>query len=91
MEDSESFQQSELKVKLPNRSFQELLYANSDRIIHHIERETSLEIGGRDSHLTLKGTPQEIEEGRIIINNLANMYDEKRNIAEKDVSLVISK
>jgi phosphate starvation-inducible PhoH-like protein len=91
MEDSESFQQSELKVKLPNRSFQELLYANSDRIINHIERETGLEIGGRDSHLTLKGTPQEIEEGRIIINNLGTLHSEKNSIAEQDVSLVISK
>jgi phosphate starvation-inducible PhoH-like protein len=91
MEDSESFQQSELVVKLPNRSFQEVLYANSDRIIHHIERETGLEIGGRDSQLTLKGTAQRIEEGKSIINNLASMYGEGRAIHENDVTLVISK
>jgi phosphate starvation-inducible PhoH-like protein len=91
MEDSESFQQSELIVKLPDRSFQEVLYANSDRIIHHIERETGLEIGGRDSQLTLKGSPQEIEEGKSIISNLARMYGERKTIGENDVSLVINK
>ena len=91
MEDLESFQQSELIVKNPDRSFQEALYANSDRIIHHIERETGLEIGGRDSHLTLKGSPQRIEEGKTIIHNLVSMYGERRSIAEKDVSLVINK
>jgi phosphate starvation-inducible PhoH-like protein len=91
MEDSESFQQSELIVKLPDRGFQEVLYANSDRIIHHIERETGLEIGGRDSHLTLKGTPQEIKEGKSIISNLSHMYGERKTIVENDVSLVINK
>ena len=91
MEDSESFQQSELVVKLPDRSFQEVLYANSDRIIHHIERETGLEIGGRDSQLTLKGTPQRIEEGKSIISNLASIFGEGRAIHENDVTLVISK
>ena len=91
MEDSESFQHSELKVKLPDRNFQELLYANSDRIIHHIEQETGLDISGRDSHLTLKGTPQRIEEGRKILDNLVALYGEKERIKEEDISLIISK
>jgi len=90
MEDSESFRFSELKVKLQNRNFQELLYANSDRIIHQIERETGLDIAGRDSHLTLRGTSRRIEEGKRIIDNLLALYLEKHRIGDKDLSLIIN-
>jgi phosphate starvation-inducible PhoH-like protein len=91
MEDPESFRASELKVKLPNRNFQELLYANSDRIIHHIERETGLDIAGRDSYLTLRGTPKRVEEGKRIIDNLLSLYRDTERIGERELSLIINK
>jgi phosphate starvation-inducible PhoH-like protein len=91
MDDAESSTDSEIKVQLPNRKFQELLYANSDRIIHHIERETGLQIAGRDSYLTLRGDPPKLEEGRRIIDNLLSVYLEKNRIGDQELSLIISR
>jgi phosphate starvation-inducible PhoH-like protein len=89
MEDSDSFQIAEQKLKLPNRNFQELLYANSDEIIHRIERETGIDIAGRDALITLRGLPGRVEEGKRIIDNLFSLYLDKNRINERDLTHII--
>lgn len=89
MEDSESSKVSEQKLELPNRNFQELLYANSDRIIQRIEHETGIDIAGRDAQLTLRGSPKRVEEGKRIIDNLLSLYLDKNRIGDRDVTHII--
>jgi phosphate starvation-inducible PhoH-like protein len=89
MEDSESSKVSEQKLELPNRNFQELLYANSDRIIQRIEHETGIDIAGRDAQLTLRGSPKRVEEGKRIIDNLLSLYLDKNSIGDRDVTHII--
>jgi phosphate starvation-inducible PhoH-like protein len=91
MEDSESFTNFEETVKLPSRGVQELFFANSDRIIHHIEKETGLYIAGRDSQLTLRGTQHSIEEGKKIIHNIISLHRNKSSVGEKDITYIISR
>ena len=81
----------EEKVELPSRSIQELLYANSDRIIHDIEQTTGLYIAGRDSCLTLRGDRHSIEQGKRIIQNIISLHQEKQVIGENEISYIISK
>jgi phosphate starvation-inducible PhoH-like protein len=90
MEDSESSKVSEQKFELPNRNFQEFLYANSDRIIQRIERETGIDISGRDAHLTLRGSPRRVEEGKRIIENLLSLYLDKNRLGERDLTHIIN-
>lgn len=91
MKDPEPLQVLEEKVKLPDVSVQEILYANSDRIIHSIEKETGLYIAGRDSQLTLRGSRRSIQEGKKIIENVISLYREKNHIVESDVAYIINR
>lgn len=96
MEDSESFSTLEAKtveekIELPDKSIQELLYANGDRIIHDIERETGLSIAGRADRFILRGNEREIQEGKKIIENIISLYRESRRVKPKDVSFIIKK
>jgi len=91
MEDSESLRVLEEKVKLPGRNVEELLYADSDRIIHDIEEGTGLYIAGRESYLTLRGNLKNIQEGKRIIQNIISLYREKNHIGRKDISFIINK
>jgi phosphate starvation-inducible PhoH-like protein len=91
MEDTESLKSVEAKVELPDRWSQELFYANSDSIIHDIERETGLYIAGRESKLTLKGDEQSIREGKRIIENIISLSQNKRRVSQKDIHYIINK
>lgn len=91
MEDSESLTILEVKVNLPDRSVQEFLYANNDRIIHDIERETGLDISARESQLTLRGDPKHIKEGKNIIGNIISLLRERNTVGEKDVAHIINR
>ncbi len=91
MEDTESLKSIEQKIKLPDRNVQELFYANSDSIIHDIEKETGLYIAGRESQLTLRGNEKRIQKGRRIIENIISLAHNKKNISQKDIDFIISK
>ncbi len=104
MEDSESFKitQSfistrdvktpvESKFEIPERSIQELFYANSDEILHEIEKEIGLYIGGREAHLILRGDQRKIKEGKKIIENIVSLYQNKKRIDRNDVSYIINR
>jgi hypothetical protein len=47
---------SEARLELRDRGVLQVLYANSDELLHQIENATGLSIGGRSSHLSLRGT-----------------------------------
>jgi phosphate starvation-inducible PhoH-like protein len=81
----------EEKVELPSRSIQELLYANSDRILHDIEERTGLYIAGRDSCLTLRGDRISVEQGKRIIQNIISLYREKQPLGEGEILYIINK
>jgi phosphate starvation-inducible PhoH-like protein len=81
----------EEKVEIPSRSVQELLYANSDRIIHDIEKKIGLYIAGRDALLTLRGDQASIEQGKRIIQNIISLHKKKMRLGEKDISFIIEK
>jgi len=104
MEDSESFKitQSfistrdvkapvESKFEIPERSIQELFYANSDEILHEIEKEIGLYIGGREAQLILRGDQRKIKEGKKIIENIVSLYQNKKRIDRNDVSFIINR
>jgi phosphate starvation-inducible PhoH-like protein len=82
---------AEAKIELPERELQELFYANGDKLLHEIERETGLFIAGRDAHLTLRGSREGIEQGKRIIGNIINLFLNKKKVQEKDLSLIIRK
>ncbi len=105
MDDSDSFisggsfvsvedgnvQISEARLEFHDRDVLQVLYANSDELLHQIESATGLYIGGRSSHLTLRGTQLGILQGKKIIENIVFMYNNKKNIDKKDVTLIIDR
>ena len=91
MEDTESLQSIEMKLELPDRGSQELFYANSDSVIHNIEKETGLYIAGRESRLTLKGDEKSVREGERIIKNIISLSRTQTHISQKDIRFIISK
>jgi phosphate starvation-inducible PhoH-like protein len=91
MEDTESLKSVEARIELPDRWSQELFYANSDSVIHDIERETGLYIAGRESRLTLKGDERSIREGTRIIKNIISLGQQRKRVSRKDISYIISK
>src|SRR3990170_2803311 len=82
---------AEAKIELPDRDLQELFYANGDKLLHDIERETGLFVAGRDAHLTLRGSSEAIEHGKRVIGNIINLFLNKKKVQEKDLSLIIRK
>lgn len=82
---------SEARVELHDRDVLQVLYANSDELIHQIENATGLYIGGRSSHLSLRGTQLAILQGKRIIENIVFLYNNKGNIDKKDVTLIIDR
>ena len=91
MEDTESLKSGECRIELPDRSSQELFYANSDSVIHDIEKKTGLYIAGRDSRLTLRGDERGIREGTRIIENIISLGRSKKRVSQKDVLYIINK
>jgi phosphate starvation-inducible PhoH-like protein len=91
MEDTESLKLIEEKIQLPDRSAQELFYANRDSVIHNIEKGTGLYIAGRDSQLTLRGDSRSILEGKKIIENIISLSQDKKSISQKDIQFIINK
>ena len=105
MDDSESFklnenissvdekvaQSLEERIELPDRSLQELFYANGDKIIHEIEEEIGLYIAGREARLVLRGNIKEVQEGKKVIENIVNLFHKKRRIDDKDISFIIDR
>lgn len=105
MDDSESFklnenissvdekvaQSLEERIELPDRSLQELFYANGDKIIHEIEEEIGLFIAGREARLVLRGNIREVQEGKKVIENIVNLFHKKRRIDDKDISFIIDR
>jgi phosphate starvation-inducible PhoH-like protein len=91
MEDTESLKLLEEKIQLPDRSAQELFYANRDNVLHNIEKETGLYIAGRDSQLTLRGDERSIREGKRIIENIISLSQDKKPVSRKDVQYIINK
>ena len=105
MDDSESFklnenissvdekvaQSLEERIELPDRSLQELFYANGDKIIHEIEEEIGLYIAGREARLVLRGSIREVQEGKKVIENIVNLFHKKRKIDDKDISFIIDR
>jgi phosphate starvation-inducible PhoH-like protein len=83
--------QIEEKIELPERDVQELFYANSDKILHKIEKNTGLYIAGRESHLTLRGNERNILEGKKVIENIISLFQDRKKIDYKDVSFIINK
>ena len=82
---------SEERIELPGRDVQELFYANGDKLLHEIEKETGLFIGGRDSFLILKGSREEIRQGKRVIGIIVNLFMNGKEIRDKELSLVIKK
>jgi len=91
MEDTESLQSIESKVELPDRRSQELFYANSDSIIHDIEKATGLYIAGRESRLTLRGDKKGVREGERIIENIISLSRNRKHVSQKDIQFIIGK
>jgi phosphate starvation-inducible PhoH-like protein len=101
MEDSESLiseisthhvdSEVEEKLHIPERNLQELFYANSDEIIHEIEKETGLYIGGRESQFLLRGNDRSIRQGKRIIENIASFYRSKKRIEKNDIDYIINR
>ena len=91
MEDTESLKLLEEKIQLPDRSAQELFYANRDNVLHNIEKETGLYIAGRDSQLTLRGNERSIREGKRIIENIISLSHGNKPVSRKDVQYIINK
>ena len=105
MEDSESFklgkstvsieedgtQLAEERIELSDRNVQELFYANSDKIIHEIEREIGLYIAGREAQLILRGSFKRIQEGKKVIENIVSLFHNKKRIDRNDVSFIINR
>ena len=83
--------QIEEKIELPERDVQELFYANSDKILHKIEKNTGLYIAGRESYLTLRGNERNILEGKKVIENIISLFQDRKKIDYKDVSFIINK
>jgi phosphate starvation-inducible PhoH-like protein len=82
---------AEVKIELPDRELQGLFYANGDRLLHEIERQTGLFVAGREAHLTLRGNREGLEQGKRIIGNIINLYLNKKKVQEKDLSLIIQR
>lgn len=91
MKEKENLQVLEEKIKLVDPTVQGILYANSDRLIHSIEKETGLYIAARDSQLTLRGSRKSIEEGKRIIENIVSLCKNKTHVADGDISYVINR
>jgi len=70
MEESDTAELVEESLVLPTREIQNLFYANSDRLINQIEKETSIYIAGREGNLILRGAREEIVKGKRIITNI---------------------
>jgi phosphate starvation-inducible PhoH-like protein len=83
--------QLEEKIELPEREVQELFYANSDKILHKIEKNTGLYIAGRESNLTLRGNERNILEGKKVIENIISLFQDRKKIDFKDVSFIIDR
>lgn len=105
MEDTESFklgkstvstkedgtQLAEERIELSERNVQELFYANSDKIIHEIEKEIGLYIAGREAQLILRGSFKRIQEGKKVIENIVSLFHNKKRIDRNDVSFIINR
>jgi len=99
MEDSDSFLSHtstkhvdidvEERLQIPERSLQEFFYANNDEILHEIEKEIGLFIGGRESQLLLRGNERKIRQGKRIIENLVALYRKRKRVEKTDVSFII--
>ena len=83
--------QLEEKIELPERDVQELFYANSDKILHKIEKNTGLYIAGRESYLTLRGNKRNVLEGKKVIENIISLFQDTKKIDYKDVSFIINR
>ena len=83
--------QLEEKIELPERDVQELFYANSDKILHKIEKNTGLYIAGRESDLTLRGNKRNVLEGKKVIENIISLFQDTKKIDYKDVSFIINR
>jgi phosphate starvation-inducible PhoH-like protein len=91
MEDTESLKSIEARIELPDKWSQDLFYANSDSVIHDIEKKTGLYIAGRDSRLTLRGNERGIQEGTRIIENIISLGRKKKRVSQRDVLYIINK
>jgi phosphate starvation-inducible PhoH-like protein len=83
--------QLEEKIELPEIDIQELFYANSDKILHKIEKNTGLYIAGRESNLTLRGNERNVLVGKKIIENIISLFQDRRKIDYKDISFIINR
>jgi len=79
----------EEKLQIPERSIQELFYANSDAILHEIEREIGLYIGGREEQLVLRGNRSTIRQGKRVIENIVSLYQNTKRVEKNDISYII--